>query len=87
MLAYGKEPTKPDEDFDDPPPSTALGEVTLVCSFEDVRRLARFVNEVVAMIDSDDVKPLPGWHMHFQDLDPDWVEGEADLIVHRNAQD
>jgi hypothetical protein len=83
----GIEPTKPDDDVDDPPPSIALRDVTLVCSFEDMRRVARFVNEVVATIDSDDVKPLPGWHMHFQNLDPDWVEGEADLIVHWNAQE
>ena len=34
---------------------------TLSCSFEDIRRVARFVNEVVAMIESDDVE-LAGWH-------------------------
>jgi hypothetical protein len=87
MRARGREPTKPDDDLDNPPPPLSLREVTLVCSFEDIRRIARFANEVVAMIDSDDVKPLPGWHMHFRDLDANWTEDEADLILHWNAQD
>jgi hypothetical protein len=62
-----------------------LREATLSCSFDDMRRIARFVNEVVAMIDSGDVEPRPGWHMHFQDLDADWTEDEADFILAWNA--
>lgn len=87
VRAYGKEPWEPRDDDDEGPPPIALREVSLVCSFEDMRRVARFVNKVVAMIDSDDVEPMPGWHMHFRDLDADWTEDEDDLIVHWNAEE
>ena len=52
--------------------------MTLACSFDDIRRVARFVNEVPAMIDSGG-DALPGWHMHFRDRDANWTKEEADL--------
>jgi hypothetical protein len=87
VRASGREPWEPEDDDDKEPPALSLREVTLVCSFEDMRRVARFVNEVVAMIDSDDVKPLPGWHMHFQFLDADWTKDEADFILAWNLEE
>jgi hypothetical protein len=86
VRAFGYEVDQPADD-DEEARLLNLREATLSCSFEDMRRVAQFVNEVVAMIDSDDVKPLPGWHMHFRDLDADWTEDEADLILAWNAQE
>ena len=81
MRAYGKEPRKSDEDLDNPPPPIALREVTLACSFEDIRRVARFMDEIVALIDSGAIKGELEGHVHFQDTDASWTKEESDLIV------
>jgi hypothetical protein len=58
-----------------------LGEVTLVCSFEDVRRVARFINGAVAMIYSGYYTGKHHGHVHFRDKDASWTEGESDLVL------
>ena len=80
MRAYGYEADRPTDDDEQAQP-LRLREVTLGCSFDDIRRVARFVNEVLAVIDSGDVEPRPGWHMHFRDRDANWTKEEADLIL------
>ncbi len=81
MRAFGFEARKSDDDLDEDPPSLSLREVTLACSFEDIRRVARFMNEVVATVDSGVVTGKLQGHVHFRDTDARWTEEESDLIV------
>jgi hypothetical protein len=90
MRAYGYEVWGADVDLDDPnledPPLLSLRETTLLCSFDDIRRVARFMNEIVAKIDSGYFTGELEGHVHFQDEDASWTEEESDLIVYWNPR-
>jgi hypothetical protein len=80
MRAYGYEAWQP-EDGPDNPTLLELREVTLLCSFEEIRRVARFVNDIVAKIDSGHFTGKLEGHVHFQDEDGNWTTEDADFIV------
>jgi hypothetical protein len=82
MRAYGKEPWEPEDDDAEEPPPVSLQGVTLACSFADIRRVARFINDIVAMIDSGHYTGKLHGHAHFQDMDASWTREESDLILY-----
>ena len=81
MQAYGREPWEPEDLADEEPPPLSLREVTLACSFEDIRRIARFLEDVVTLIDSGHYTGKLHGHVHFQDEDAGWTKEESDLIL------
>jgi hypothetical protein len=76
MRAYGYELG----DDSDEPRLLTLREASLACNGRDIRRLAKFVNDVLAEREEFG-PPITEWHAHFRDLDPDWTEDESDLII------
>ncbi len=82
MQAYGYEVgdayARGDEQEEGP---LHLREVTLSCTVEDLRRVQRFVTEVLAKHPA--MGPLD--HEHFRDRDPDWTDEESDFIIVKQA--
>ena len=84
MRTYGYE-VRPDDSLerndDDDERLLRLREATLFCTENDLRRVHRFISEVLAEADEKGLFKLDGWHEHFRDRDPEWTKDEGDLII------
>jgi hypothetical protein len=86
MRVYGYE-VRPDDwlerddDDDDERGPLQLREATLFCTENDLRRVHRFISEVLTEADEKRLFELEDWHEHFRDRDPEWTKDEGDLII------
>ena len=60
-----------------------LSEVSMVASARRLRQIAKFMNEVAEMIESD---PHAFGHSHLRDHLDDWDSSEADLILTKDEE-
>ena len=84
MRTYGYE-IRPDDwlerDDDGDERLIRLREATLHCTEKDLRRVHRFISEVLAEAEGKGWFELENWHQHFRDRDPEWTKDEGDLII------
>jgi hypothetical protein len=83
MRAYGydKDEWEASADRDETPRLLTLREATLSCNAEDLRRIHRFISDVLAEATAKEWFGLEGRHEHFRDRDPAWTDDESDLII------
>ncbi len=73
MQAYGYAV----DDWDSEMPMR-LREATLTCSIEDLRRIRKFISDV--LVEREAAGMVDG-HEHFRDRDAAWSDDESDLVI------
>jgi hypothetical protein len=83
MRAYGydRDEWEASADRNETPPLRTLREADLTCNAEDLRRIHRFITDVLADATEKGWFELGSWHEHVRDRDSDWTDDESDLVI------